>query len=259
MLRLQPHAAPTIPCVSPADAPYDPAPKLELARDRLCTDVTEGPSHAAQDRIDSLISAGLDPAVIRDLLMPDAARRLGELWVEDRLSFSGVALGMTRLTSLWRTMGPGARSSAEQWELQERPRRPVLLALTPGEHHAFGIVVAADRLRREGWDVNVELRSTPRGLAATAAAHDFILVGLSVGSEALLPKLERTIAVLRKALAPGVPVVVGGHLAIESPELVESAGADAALASPEDLLVALELAGRPQRALELEGGVETRM
>ncbi len=167
--------------------------------------------------------AGLE-SVCLDLLAP-AARRLGELWEDDRCTFMQVTVGLVRLHGVLRELNPAFRTPG-QTDSRDRGRRALLMP-TPGEQHTFGLLMVGEFLRRAGWEVWTDFPGTQAELAAMVSGHWFAVAGLSLGSEGRLEALSATIQVLRKASRnKSIGVMVGGPIFIAHPEYVGRVGAD---------------------------------
>lgn len=171
-------------------------------------------------RLDAWRARGFtDEALCLDLLAP-AARLLGFLWEEDLCTFTDVTVGLFRCQQLLQRMSDRAPAGPEI-------ERSALFATVPGEQHTFGVLMAADAFRREGWRVVTETDSSAAGLARLAATDGFDLIGLSVGNDRDPADLRALIARLRTtSLNPGVKVMVGGRFFDVNPHLVAMVGAD---------------------------------
>lgn len=158
-----------------------------------------------------------------ELLAP-AARHLGELWAEDACDFSSVAVGLCCLQQVV------LQNSHLFHGVPTRgaPERRVLLAPTPGEQHSFGLLIVAEFLRRDGWEVSSGTGAGARELIATVRKQWFGLVGLSISCEERLGGLASLIRDMRRSSRnPRLGVLVGGPVFAERPELAVLVGADA--------------------------------
>ena len=174
--------------------------------------------------IEGLRAEGMSiEAVLLQLMVP-AARRLGDLWLEDRLSFMDVTAGLGRLQGVVRAFGH---------EFEGDPPgqihgKKILLALVPGEQHVFGLSVVAAFFRRAGWDVTFEPSTAFDDLLIQVRAERFTAVGLSVANDKLLPAFSAQVAALRSAsLNPHVTILAGGPAFLQDPELHGRVGVDA--------------------------------
>ena len=203
---------------------------------QLCAALLDDDPDLAHSYVDRLLDCGVSVEALYETYIPRAAHLLGEMWVEDRLSFTGVTLGMARLTEIFRRLSPIFLKSRKT----ARADRCALLALTPGETHSLGVVMAADHFQRYGWTVRVELQADPSRLAQIAAAQDFDLIGLSAGARRLLPMICETVTMLRRAARPGTPIMLGGPVVALDPAIGGKASVDLATSTVADALDEIE-------------------
>lgn len=157
-----------------------------------------------------------------DLLSP-VARRLGELWDEDRCHFADVTVGLGRLQQIMRSL-----SSAFGTEVDPPPGgRRALLMPAPGEQHTFGLSMVAEFFARAGWEVAGVMDATATHFQDRVKNEWFDLVGISAGSTTRVDGMLACIAAVRRhSHNRAVAVMVGGPLFTVHPELVERLGAD---------------------------------
>jgi methanogenic corrinoid protein MtbC1 len=199
--------------------------------DELAQRCIGGDASRVWDLVSEQAARGMSiDAIELDLLAP-AARRLGDLWLEDRCDFTQVTVGLTRLRQTLRRLAPDTDVLDPQIvEPQGRDRR-VLLAPLPGEQHTFGLLLVADFLRRDGWQVHEPIGATLDDLVALVRRDDFAIVGLSAGSSDNLEPMTAAIAALRRAAVKRpVGVLVGGAAFSGKPDCALRVGADATVA-----------------------------
>jgi len=153
-----------------------------------------------------------------------AACELGELWDDDRVSFVDVTIGLCRLhEALHRTSEQaGLRAAAEPAGMPS-----ILIAIAPGEQHAFGALMASELFRKEGWSVTTDTSGDPLSITKILASRRFDIAGLSVSHVAAIDGLAPLIKAMRAASKnPSLKLVVGGQLFEQSPEIAQEIGAD---------------------------------
>lgn len=191
----------------------------------------------ARSELEGLLARGLSTELLVHDLLVATARRLGDLWLDDRLAFSDVTLGLGRLQTLHNEL------------VDELPplcatSTPVraLLSAVPGETHTFGVSIAAAQLHARGWQITGSPCATARTLTDTIRRGWFEVVGLSIGSERHLERLAQLVTTLRDASAnDGLIVVVSGALATLDEDLVSETGPDLVVLDDRDpRLLALE-------------------
>jgi methanogenic corrinoid protein MtbC1 len=217
-LVLARNAAPDLaaPAAGPLPTPED--------ADTLAGLVVSGNPAEATAFIEQLQDRGtpLD-AVYLDVLAP-AARRLGELWTDDRCDFAQVTMGLWRLHQLMRDLGAGI----DRPLVHRENDRQALLVPVPGEQHTFGLAMVADFFRRAGWSVWSEPLASSNDLVGIARSEWFAVIGFSVSSASRMETLATSIRRVRRASRnPAVSIMVGGPAFIDQPELVALVGADA--------------------------------
>lgn len=163
-------------------------------------------------------------AVFLDLLAP-VARRLGRLWEDDLLDFTGVTIALMRLQQVMRELAP-AFSAQCALRPRQTPLR-ILVTTAPGEQHRFGVLMVAEFFRRAGWEVREDTVNSDAALRQLLAESHFDLLGLSLGSQTGLDALSWTIQASRDAtLNRDLGIMVGGPAFADNPAHVARVGAD---------------------------------
>jgi MerR family transcriptional regulator, light-induced transcriptional regulator len=158
-----------------------------------------------------------------DLLAP-AARRLGEMWSDDRCDFTDVTIALGRLQLMLRELA--ARMVAAP-PVGVPVRRALLLAVA-GDQHTFGLAMVRDFFRAAGWRVAADAPTGIEELKTLVRAEAFDVVGFTVGAERHIEDLAAAVHALRKhSRNPNVRVLVGGPLLLERPDVAAQVGADA--------------------------------
>ena len=179
--------------------------------------------------VQQLIDHGLSAeSICLDLLEP-AARRLGDLWSQDRCTGADVTTAMASLLSLTRRLGQS---------FKYKPQLPgsapaVLVATPPGEPHMLGFGLASEFFWQAGWRVACDFPSADSALATLVRGRWFDVLDLTASSvfrrDERLNALAKTIHEARAAsLNPRLMVLVSGRIFFEQPEAGIRVGADSA-------------------------------
>jgi len=138
-----------------------------------------------------------------------AAERLGQLWDEDLLSFTEVAVATGQLYALMRALRDetaGIRPGLDA-------RRRAFFATVPGEDHGIGITIAADLFRNAGWEIDLQIGLEHEDLMAHVEFAAPRVIGLSLSTEQRLGELMRLVIAMRIAaplaiigVAPGAGI-----------------------------------------------------
>lgn len=166
--------------------------------------------------------------VYLELLVP-TARHLRHLWMNDEWDFAAVTLGLWRLQQLLRDFSPAFCADAAAKTVGLR----ALLTTSPGERHdighmMFGLVLAGEFFRRDGWDAWVEPDVTDVAFIETIRTQWFDVVEFFASGDKKLDDLASTIRMVRRhSPNPDIGVMVCGPAFTERPELVLLVGGDA--------------------------------
>ncbi len=185
---------------------------------------TQDDPSAAIEYVRHLMNSGVPFQDMLLELMAPAARVLGERWEDDKASFVEVALGVSRMHRILREFD-GVPSHL--WSNAGFGRHALLLP-APGEHHSFGLRLVQEFLLRESWTVTNKPVKDVQQLGVVVAQEHFDIVGLSLSGQTLVEPFLEAIRVIRKrSKNRHVRIIVGGHLFVEKPELIELCGSDA--------------------------------
>ncbi len=157
--------------------------------------------------LDHLRQIGVSDQEIVDRIIPSAARRIGEQWVRDELSFVEVTIGASRMQDLARSLGGRSSSIPTTIPLGFN----ALLIVPKEEQHTMGAFVAADQLRRRGLWVHMAIGQDATELNRTVTNDHFSMIGISAASRASL-KSVKTIVQILKEREQSIPIVLGGNI-----------------------------------------------
>ncbi len=185
------------------------AGRAELA-EHCAARIAAGDGAALSRALAEARATGLIPEQICLTLLTDVARRLGQLWLEDRCSFVDVTLGVQQAQAALIDLAPnfapprGARTGR------------VLLGGAPGEQHLFGALLVAEFFRAAHWNVAFAPLTSAEAWLRAVAEERFDVVGLSLGRAEGMEELASLIAQLRRASRnPELRVLVGGPVFLD--------------------------------------------
>lgn len=220
-----------------------PRPQLEIPdvrspqlAQRFLRILLDEPVDAAIDFVDRLMMSDVPfEQLLHDLLSP-VARKLGELWEEDRLSFVEVTIAMTRLQQTLRSYGGTMMSMADVTSSQNR----IFITAVPGETHTFGAMVAEAFFLRDGWDVVTEVGLSRQELLERVRQDWFDVVGLTASIDASLGQVSAIVRRIRESsLNPEVKVVLGGSAFLVDPKKAVALGSDMEACNGPDVVAAV--------------------
>lgn len=201
--------------------------------DEFCETLIDPEGDRRAAFLGKLVALGASTTEIYEEYVPRAARRLGELWVEDKLSFVEVTIGASRLQEIARTLGGRYESGGAPIPLGHS----FLMIVPSYEQHTMGAFIAASQFRRFGLWVHVAIDITPDEAVRVAAQQDFAAIGISISGLRAVEPTGKLIESLRDDAGFGAPVVVGGAAtALEDMDLQEATGADLTTGNPRKVL-----------------------
>lgn len=191
-------------------------PLAELA---LSSDVS-----GAVSLVRHLLAGGVELDTLYLELVGNAARHLGQLWHDDRISFVDVTIGMLALGRLIREFDRVFCADAPH----PTPERRMLLVPRPGESHQLASDLVSAFLRRAGWDVQCAAPKTANELSHILAEGWFSVLGISGSCDSDADTLGSCIRSARRAsMNRRIRVIVGGPSFAADPDLAMRVGADA--------------------------------
>jgi methanogenic corrinoid protein MtbC1 len=204
--------------------------------DGLVTASVSGTKDCFVDLLSEMKRNRVSVAALADVYIPIAARRMGQAWHDDRMSWMEVSMGVSRLQSLLREIG--VAWAADQ--AGDTGHGTVLLIIPDREQHTLGPMVAMGQMRRYG--VSVCLRIAPGfdELRSLVETRNFDGVMISVAVAEKLETVAKMVRFLKSTIKTPLPVVVGGAVMTMRDDAAAVTGAD--LAS-NDIGVALEAIG----------------
>jgi hypothetical protein len=206
--------------------------------------------------INRLIDQGADVEPLYSEVFEPAARRLGDLWDDDRCDELGMTLALGRLQLEVRRL----RHTLVRDDYATRPGHAVLVALQPGEPHGLNATMSSELFERDGWDVSCAFPGSDALLNELVRGRWFDVLELSSsGASCRDRQLQAMRLTIRSAQAaslnPALAVVVDGRTFFEHPLAFLTAGADAGCGRLMDTVPAAE---HLLESIMLRGGVSRR-
>lgn len=176
---------------------------IAAAAENLCQAAIRMDGSDAETVIADLPGRGFGIDDIAGRIIPQAARRLGEMWMEDEVTFPEVSMAAARLQAMIRDLFDDSAMIDP-----DAPR--IALIVSVAETHTLGAIVLTGMMRRLGLQVDLCLGRPAAEVRAMLAGTDVDLVMISAASLEALPETSRLLTILRDELQLGAPIVVGG-------------------------------------------------
>ena len=158
----------------------------------------------------SLAAAGVTREILCSDYIPALARRLGEMWVSDRINFVDVTLAAGRLQQHFRGE---MLHDQKGWTSRSIPLgHSALMVIPKFEQHSLGAFIAADSMRRHGIWVHMAIGLDAEEVANSVRSCHFSMVGLTLGTPASVEKARDYVDAIRSGLDAVPPIVVGGRV-----------------------------------------------
>ncbi|MEM9708959.1 MAG: cobalamin-dependent protein [Pseudomonadota bacterium] len=220
----------------------------ELARkranrdERIMAALTEKLEAAVLDRnphrriavLAEMRAEGIADTVIAETCIPEVARRLGDAWCEDHMSFADVTIGSARLQAMVRDLGgPDPEDGRTQGGR-------VAVIVTGDETHTLGAMVLTNQLRRLGISVRLILGKDEASVIPILAECDFDAIMISASHSEKLVSLGNFVEKIRRGVPSQTPIIVGGSVVERGNDVLKRTGADYATTNVHE---ALQLCG----------------
>jgi methylmalonyl-CoA mutase cobalamin-binding subunit len=203
---------------------------------RLITASQSGTKSAFAELLAEVKRARITLAALADIYIPLAARRMGEAWHDDQMSWLDVSIGVGRLQSLLREIGTAWVAD----QAGDTGHGTVMFIVPDREQHTLGPMVATGQLRRYGVSVCLRIAPTINEMRSLMVARRFDGVMISVSTRDKLESVAKTVHILRSMVTEPVPIIVGGAVMTKAEEIISITGADF---SSNDIGAALEVMG----------------
>lgn len=191
--------------------------------------------------------ARISPAMLADIYIPEAARRLGKAWDDDTLTFADVTIGTVRLQSILRDISSDWASDARK---MAHLGGSVLLLLPEKEHHTLGPLIVTGQLRRRGVSVCLQLATADGEWKSILRRRHFDGVIISVGWEGKLAAAAQLVGTIKHVTKGKMPVAVGGAVLTRFDAILTCDGADIVTNDLDCALHTLGLSANASRAID---------
>lgn len=204
----------------------------------FCAALIDQDERRRYDVVAGFIAAGATSEEIVENYVPNAARRLGEHWVDDTLSFAEVSVGAARLQEIVRAFGNPYEKPGALVPLG----RSILMVVPDFEKHTLGPFIAASQFRRYGLWVQMAIGMNAEEIGELVAENRFSMIGLSSGNRRGITPLAKIVKAVHNQAEFAAPIVIGGNIVSQEPSLLEATGADLVTEHPRAALDFCQLA-----------------
>ena len=202
---------------------------------KIYSTVTQKSFIAAETLIKNLIDFGRSIRLILDTYFPIVARRLGDHWVSDKLTFAEVTLALANLQLLNSKFEPLYLSGLKSSQIGAK----ILLVVPKGEDHTFGAISVTRKLRSMGTQTILLLDYQNKELEDMILGETFDLIGISSGNNFMTEKINALSTFLTSRIGKKTPIALGGNLVSTYKKTNEILNVDLISTNPEFVLDSL--------------------
>jgi MerR family transcriptional regulator, light-induced transcriptional regulator len=148
-----------------------------------------GTKSAFAELLTEVKRARISLAALADVYIPIAARRMGQAWHDDEMSWLDVSIGVGRMQSLLREIGTAWVAD----QAGDAGHGTVMLIVPDREQHTLGPMVATGQMRRYGVSVCLRIAPSFNELRSLMAARHFDGVMISVATKEKLESVAKTV------------------------------------------------------------------
>ena len=179
----------------------------QIESKNFCKSIINRDDQAQVDLIESLILRGISLDIIYEIFIPEAAKTLGVLWNESKISFVEVNMGAQRLQRLSRIYEK--RYLGPMYLFPEGPE--ILLILPSQEIHTLGLITASGIFKKNWTNPFVAVGYTDEEIIQLIKLHNFKLIGLSVSNSENIKYCIKTARNIKSVISKRIPMVLGGQ------------------------------------------------
>jgi len=168
----------------------------------------DGPQKTEQ-YITELLNLGMGIDLIVLELIPRIARKLGNQWASDSLSFAEVTIATGHLQKLIYSLD----HLYQETRTNPSSAHSILVTASPGSYHTLGPLILSNYFTWAGWSVLSETVPSERFIETTVTSKSLTAIAVSIADYDQLNRLPKLIQTIRsKSLNPAIIVLTGGSL-----------------------------------------------
>ncbi len=189
--------------------------------DRLCKSVLTL-NGKPREVVNTMLDSGIPIKEVFEVFIPDAARQLGDYWIQNTLSFAEVTLATSKLQTIARTF-----ESLYVGTSNSGASGPEIMVINPrGEQHTFGAQMIARQFQRLGASPYLSINDNVKEIKKIITKHKFELVGLSLSDYKLYHRRSELRSIIKLIKRFGIPIIAGGSLIHSHKSMVKSLNVD---------------------------------
>ena len=158
--------------------------------------------------IDKLIRYGRSIELILDSYLPTIAKKLGDAWVADEISFSDVTIALGKIQFLNSKFEPLYISCLNSAYYKTK----TLIIIPKGEDHTYGGIAATRKLRGMGIAAFLFFEFKKNELENLLFERNYDFIGISSANNFMIEKINHLSTKISDIVERKTPIVLGGNL-----------------------------------------------
>jgi hypothetical protein len=158
--------------------------------------------------IDKLIRYGRSIELILDSYLPIIAKKFGDAWVADEISFSDVTIALGKIQFLNSKFEPLYISCLNSAYYKTK----TLIIIPKGEDHTYGGIAATRKLRGMGIDAFLIFDFKKNELENLLFERNYDFIGISSANNFMIEKINYLSTKISDIVERKTPIVLGGNL-----------------------------------------------
>ena len=155
-----------------------------------------------------LIKYGRSIEHILDSYLPTIAKKLGDEWVSDEISFSDVTIALGKIQFLNSKFESLYISNLNATYYSTK----ILIIIPKGEDHTYGGIAATRKLRGMGIDAFLIFDYKQNELENLLAQRDYDFIGISSANNFMIENINNLATNIANFVNKETPIVLGGNL-----------------------------------------------
>ena len=206
---------------------------MEDHANRFVLLVTSNSPQQTEQFIAELLNLGVSADSIVLDLIPRIARKLGDQWLSDSLSFAEVTIATGQLQK----MIYGLDHLFQETKVGSSLTKRILISAAPESHHTLGPLILANYFTWAGWNVFSESPPKRSYIKKIITSEVLTAIAISIADYEQLDRLPELIQMIRKqSRNPEIIILVGGSLYNDDAACFGHIKADIKSSTPEEAL-----------------------
>ena len=210
---------------------------FESDLDKLFSFIKSKSLKSTEKLITKFLDYGRSIELILDSYFPIIAKKLGDQWVSDEITFSEVTMALGKIQFFNSKMEHQYLANLKIKSFNTK----ILMLIPTGEHHTYGGIAATRKLRGLGTEPFLTLDYKKEELEDLLYNENYELIGISSANNFMVDNINNLTIQIKNILETKTPVVLGGNLVNTYKKTNEKLKVDLVSQNIEQVLIELNL------------------